>query len=162
MSEPRSPLLRTRQAPKFKMYQSDTGMLVSRYPLSTARSIYLDNGEANVGGIYENVVAQELAAKGYELYYHAKGSRSEVDFVIDGRRGSLPIEVKAGKAYRSHAALDALLATPDYHAEGGIVFSRANVEVDGNVTYLPLYMTSCLPTQGDDPRESFVMETVRV
>ena len=42
------------------------------------------------------------------------------------------------------------------------MFSRANVAVDGNVTYLPLYMTSCLPTQGDDPRESFVMETVRV
>ncbi len=162
VSEPRSPLLRTRQASKFKLYQSDTGMLVSRYPLSTARSIYLDNGEANVGGIYENVVAQELAAKGYELYYHAKGSRSEVDFVIDGRQGSLPIEVKAGRAYRSHAALDALLATPDYHAEGGIMFSRANVEVDGNVTYLPLYMTSCLPTRGDDPNESFVMETIRV
>lgn len=162
VSEPRSPLLRTRQASKFKLYQSDTGMLMSRYPLSTARSVYLDNGDANVGGIYENVIAQELTAKGYELYYYAKGSRSEVDFVIDGQRGSLPIEVKAGKAYRSHAALDALLATRDYHAEGGIIFSRANVETDGDVTYLPIYMTSCLPQKGDDPSESFVMETIKV
>lgn len=160
VTEPRSPLVRTRQASKFKLYQSDTGLLMARYPLSTARAVYLDNGTANVGGIYENVVAQELVSKGYDLFYFAKAARSEVDFVIDGSAGSLPVEVKAGRSYRTHAALDRLLATPDYHTQGGIVFSRANVEVAGAVTYLPLYMTMCLEPAGDNPDESFVLETV--
>lgn len=162
VTEPRSPLLRARQASKFKLYQSDTGLLVSRYPMSTARTVYLDTTDVNLGGIYENVIAQELAAKGYGLFYYAKGSRAEVDFLIDAHDGALPIEVKAGRTYRKHAALDSLLATPDYHIQEGIVFGRGNVEVDGKVTYLPIYMTTCLPPAGDAPGESFVMQTVAV
>ena len=66
-TEARCPLKRTEQASRFKLYESDTGMLVSRYPLATARSIYLDMKDPNLGGVYENVVAQELAAQGIEV-----------------------------------------------------------------------------------------------
>lgn len=63
-TEARAPLKRTEQASRFKLYESDTGMLVSRYPLATARSIYLEMKDPNLGGVYENVVAQELGRTG--------------------------------------------------------------------------------------------------
>lgn len=161
VSEPRSPLLRTGQASKFKLYQSDTGMLMARYPQSVSRAVYLDSTEANLGGIYENAIAQALTAKGYPLYYYTKGSRAEVDFVVDGAAGALPIEVKCGRNFKSHATLDAVLGTPDFHMEPGVVFCRSNVEVAGRITYLPFYMAVCLP-EHEEAEEPFIMETVRV
>lgn len=44
----------------------------------------------------------------------------------------------------------------------GIVFARGNVEVDGKITYLPIYMTTCLPPTDDAAGESFVIQTVAV
>ncbi len=160
-SKPRSPLLRTGQASKFKLYQSDTGMLMARYPQSTSRAVYLDSTKANLGGIYENAIAQALTAKGYPLYYYAKGSRAEVDFVVDGATGALPIEVKCGRNFRSHATLDAVVNTADFHTEQGIVFCRSNIETADRIVYLPLYMAVNLPDY-EEENEPFVMETVSI
>ena len=52
----------------------------------------------------------------------------------------VPIEVKSGKAYRSHKALDHFMKVADYHLEKAYVFSVGNVEVDGVITYLPILL----------------------
>lgn len=49
-TEAKSPLRRTEVAGRFKLYQSDTGMLLSRYPQATARAVYLDRRDQNLGG----------------------------------------------------------------------------------------------------------------
>ena len=144
-TEARSPLLRTESASFFKLYESDTGMLVSRYPQSTARAIYLDQKSVNLGGVFENAVAQELAALGIPAWYYFTTAEGEVDFLIDGKKGKVvPIEVKSGVKVHAHAALDNLLAKPGLRIPEAIVLSRENVSQEGKVTYLPIYMTFCL------------------
>ena len=144
-NEARSPLKRTEETAKFKLYESDTGMLVSRYPQSTARAIYLDMKSPNLGGIYENVVAQELAALGMGQWYFQNDTVGEVDFLVEAKAGHvLPIEVKSGKKVRSHAALNRLLEVGEYKIREAVVLSRNNVSQEGKILYLPLYMTFCL------------------
>ncbi len=144
-TEARCPLKRTEQASKFKLYESDTGMLVSRYPQSTARAIYLDMKDPNLGGVYENVVAQELTAQGVELWYYQSDAVGEVDFLMEGKGGKVvPVEVKSGKKVRAHAALDHLLDVREYKIPEALVLSRNNLLQEGRVTYAPLYMTFCL------------------
>lgn len=145
VTEAKSPLKRTERSSMFKLYESDTGMLMARYPQSTARAVYLDMKDPNLGGLYENVVAQELAALGIPAWYYQSKAVGEVDFLIEGKHGHVvPIEVKSGKKLRSHAALDNLLAMGEYKISQGVVLSRNNVEREGSVLYLPLYMTFCL------------------
>ncbi len=96
VTEPKSPLLKTARPSQFKLYQSDTGMLMARYPVGSPKRRILI-AKANLGGIYENVVAQQLAAQNRELYYYQTKKRGEVDFVVDGPdRTAVPIEVKSG------------------------------------------------------------------
>ena len=128
-----------RQASKFKLYQSDVGMLVSRYPDSVARAVYLGDCKATLGGVYENAVAQELVAAGLEPFYYQCSSEGEVDFIVE----ACP---ERWVAPRKHAALDRLLQSEEHGMPFGIVLSRLNVELDleRRVCYLPFYMTACL------------------
>ena len=70
-----------------------------------------------------------------------------MDFVIEMNGKVVPIEVKSGKAYKSHKALDNFMNIPDYHLEKAYVFSVGNVETEGTVTYLPIYMCYLLKEQ---------------
>ncbi len=145
VTEAKSPLKRTESAGKFKLYESDTGMLLSRYPQSTARTVYLDQKTPNLGGIYENVVAQELAAQGIGQWYFQADAVGEVDFLIEGKADRVvPIEVKSGRKVRSHAALDRLLEVGEYKIKEGVVLSRNNLSCEGKLLYLPIYMSFCL------------------
>ena len=140
VAEPKSPLLKSANPMKFKLYQSDTGMLMARYPISLAQAAYLDEKDPNLGALYENAVAQQLVAQGHRLYYYQTRKRGEVDFVVDAGRGkAVPVEVKSGRYYHAHAALDHVLNTEGYSVDLGIVLSRGNVERQGKVLYLPLY-----------------------
>ena len=56
----------------------------------------------------------------------------------------VPIEVKSGKNYKSHKALDNFMSISDYHMEKAYVFSIGNVEKEDNVIYLPIYMSYLL------------------
>ena len=144
-SEARMPLKRTEQTSMFKLYESDTGMLVSRYPQSAARALYLDMKDPNFGGIYENAIAQELTAAAIPLWYYQSDTVGEVDFLIEGKSGNVvPIEVKSGKKVRSHAALDRLVSIGEYKIKEALVLSRNNVSQEGRITYVPLYMSFCL------------------
>ena len=135
-------------------------MLMARYPVGVAQAAYLDSKEPNLGGIYENVVAQQLAAQNRQLYYYQTKKRGEVDFVVDGPDGTaVPIEVKSGSYYHAHAALGHVLDTAEYGVRLGIVFSRGNVERNGAVLYLPLYATWALTdVLGDSCVEGIKLE----
>lgn len=91
------------------------------------------------------MIAQELTAQGIPLYYYMAKKHGEVDFIADTNADSvMPFEVKSGRSYRTHAAIDAVLANAEYRISQGVVLSRSNIAQDGGTTYLPLYATYCL------------------
>lgn len=92
--------------------------------------------------MYESVVAQELSTHGYPLFYYDNRQKGEVDFIIDDYQHTsvLPIEVKSGRDYTIHSALNGLLSNKDYGIHNAIVFSNErNVKVENGVAYLPIY-----------------------
>lgn len=134
------PLMASRSSNVFRLFSSDTGLLTSAYPAETKIELINKNGEVNNGAHFENAVAQQLTANGFEPYFCKKKNIGELDFVIEMNGKVVPIEVKSGKAYRSHKALDHFMNVTDYHLEKAYVLSAANVETDGCVIYLPIYM----------------------
>ena len=139
-TEPRIPLKLNEKSSLFKLYFSDVGMLTSEYGMSTKTMLLTKNQSLNAGGIYENVVAQELRSKGYKLYYYNSNRLGELDFVIEHKNKVLPLEIKSGKDYTIHSAMNNCLSNPEYQMDEGIVFANCNVSKKGKVTYLPIYM----------------------
>lgn len=134
------PLLASKSSNVFRLFSSDIGLLTSAYPAATKIELINKNGEVNNGAHFENAVAQQLLCNGFELYFCKKKNIGELDFLIEMDGKVVPIEVKSGKAYRTHKALDHFMNVSDYHIEKAYVFSAGNVEEDGKVTYLPIYM----------------------
>jgi predicted AAA+ superfamily ATPase len=96
--------------------------------------------------VYENAVAQELASAHVPLRYYHHSRRGEVDFLAEtGEGGVVAIEVKSGKDYKLHTALNTLLGIGEYGVEGAYVLSEANISVGERagkpVYYIPLYLT---------------------
>ena len=147
--EPKYMLARTEEEARFKLYQSDVGMLTSRYPVSVASSVLTGAKDVNFGAVYENVVAQELAAAQCPLRYYRNSRKGEVDFLVETQEAKvLPIEVKSGKNYQMHTALNNLLDEPDFGIEEAVVLAETNVSVQGRggkkISYLPLYMVGSI------------------
>lgn len=143
-TDPRPMLERSEQRNRFKLYQSDVGMLMSRYRQSVALDALSGERSVNFGGVYENAVAQELAAADVPLHYYYHSRKGEVDFLVETDEGVIPIEVKSGKGYPRHVALDNLLKSREYGIGTAYVLSEANVRTEeregGVVHYLPLYL----------------------
>lgn len=156
-TEPRIPLKLSEKQSLFKLYLSDTGLLTTCYGMN-AKSMIL-NGDCNLnsGGIYENAVACELRSKGFRIYYYNSNRLGELDFVIEYEGHILPIEVKSGKDYTVHSALNNVLRNPEYEIREAFVFANCNVQRAKKTTYLPIYMTAFLNTNSTD---EFMMERV--
>lgn len=145
VTEPKYPLQRTRVGERFKLYSSDCGLLLAQYPQLAAMRVVSGEGDANFGAVYENVVAQELASSGRELWYFHNSRKGEVDFLLQTEDARvIPLEVKSGKDYKLHLALNNLLRTSDWRIDEALVLSEHNVSVEQRlgkpVYYLPLYM----------------------
>ena len=143
VTEPKPPLRRTQRAASFKLYQSDTGMLVARFPQSLARAVYTDDRSVNMGGVFENAVAQELVAAPFTPYYYLTKKVGEVDFLIESDEGVIATEVKSGNDYLTHASLSKVLAAPGYEVSRAIVLCRSNFEMRDGILYAPWYATLC-------------------
>lgn len=141
------PLLAGKSSNIFRLFSSDIGLLTSAYPTETKMELINKNGEVNNGAHFENAVAQQLTANGFEPYFCKKKNIGEMDFVIEMNGKVVPIEVKSGKAYKTHKALDNFMRVPEYHLEKAYVFSTGNVEVEGAIIYLPIYMCYLLKEQ---------------
>ncbi len=143
-TEPKVPLMLNEKSSLFKMFLSDVGLLTTMYGKACKLRLVRQSGDINKGAVYENVVAQELHAHGYSLYYYSSKKLGELDFVIEHDGQVLPIEVKSGKDYERHSALNNVLAVKDYEIPEAYVFTNDNVKVDGRITYFPIYMTMFL------------------
>lgn len=139
-TEPVLPLMLNEQSSLFKLFLSDVGMLTSIYGRPTKMQLLTDNCDINNGALYENVVAQELKARGFKLYYYNSKRLGELDFVIEYKGRVQPIEVKSGKSYNRHSALNNVLQVPNYSIQEAFILSNYNVEVDENRIYYPIYM----------------------
>lgn len=101
-----------------------------------------DNKSVDLGTVYESVIASELAAHGHRLFYYDNRTKGEVDFLIDDHDSMsvLPIEVKSGKDYTIHSALDTFISNKDYAVSKGIVLSNEReVSRRKDVIYMPIY-----------------------
>ena len=144
VEEPVIPLLISKSSNVFRLFSSDIGLLTSAYPAATKVELIQKNAEVNNGAHFENAVAQQLTANGFDVYFCKKKNIGELDFVIEMEGRVVPIEVKSGKDYKRHNALDHFMEVPNYHMEKAYVLSTGNVEADGKVCYLPIYMTYLL------------------
>ena len=138
--EPKIPLLLSKAQNLFKLYSSDVGLLAAQYGNEIQLKILQHETAINFGSIYENVAAEELTAHGYALYYYNSKKFGEVDFLIEENGRVLPIEIKSGKDYYRHNAMDNLLKQSDFGIGEGYVFCHGNIETDGKLTYFPIYM----------------------
>lgn len=140
VSAPSLPLLLNEKSSLFKLFLSDVGILTSLYGRATKLQLLSNNEDLNNGALYENVVAQELKAHGFTLYYYNSKKFGELDFVIEYNGKVLPIEVKSGKSYHRHSALNNIMGVSEYPIKEAFVLSNYNVEVKENIIYYPIYM----------------------
>ena len=139
-SEPIVPLQLNEKSSLFKFFLSDVGLLTSMYGKATKLKILNNEEDINCGAIYENVAAQELLAHKYKLFYYNTKSQGEVDLMIEYQGDVLPIEIKSGKTYQRHSALNNLLKIENYKIDQAFVFNNYNVEVKEKIVYYPIYM----------------------
>ena len=149
-TEPTIPLMLNEKSALFKLFISDVGLLTTIYGKPCKLKIVNKESDINKGAVFENVVAQELHAHGYPLYYYNSKKLGEIDFMVEQNGQSLPIEVKSGKAYNKHSALNNLLDVKEYGIEGAFIFTNDNVKIEGKFNYLPIYMVMFLR---DEPME---------
>lgn len=144
VDNPIYPLLASKERTLFKLFLCDIGLLA--YKLFTGNQIVLLNGYSNLnyGAIYEAVVAQEIKAHGFELYYCSDKKRGEIDFLIEKDNKVIPIEVKSGKDYKRHSALTQLMSIKDFNYEKAFVFCNDNIKKENKIIYLPIYMVGFL------------------
>ena len=156
ISKPSYPLVENSGKNLLKLYMSDIGLLTGILYHNDVQPIMNDKCGVNLGSVYENVVAQELKAHGFKLYYYDNKKNGEVDFLIDSvdLMSALPIEVKSGKDYYIHTALNNLLKVDEYKITNGIVFSNEEkVYNNGNVIYMPIYYVMFLRSSAFDNSE---------
>lgn len=138
--EPRCPLLLSKATNLFKLFLSDVGLLAAMYMDNIQIKVLNREKDINFGAIYENVAAQELRAHGFELYYFNSKKQGELDFLIEQGGEVVPLEMKSGKDYTKHAALNHVLESEDYRISKAYVFHNGNISRKGKVLYVPVYM----------------------
>ena len=159
ISNPKFPLKESESKNLVKLYLNDVGILTDILYRTNINAVLGDERSVNLGSVYESVVAQELHAHGFSLHYYDNKQRGEVDFLVDDydNLSVLPIEVKSGKDYKVHSALDTFLDTPDYHIRNAIVLSNEqNVTEERGITYLPIYYVMFL-RQDNVPEEDLII-----
>lgn len=142
ISNPVFPLIESSGKNLLKLYLNDVGILSGILYGNNIRAILDDQKSVNLGAIYESVVASELIAHGRRLFYYDNRNKGEVDFLIDDYESlsAVPIEVKSGKDYTVHSALNTFVQNEDYHIKKAFVLSNTReITKNGKITYLPIY-----------------------
>lgn len=147
ISNPAFPLIQSSGKNLLKLYLNDVGILSGILYGNNIRAILDDERSINLGSVYESVVASELIAHGHKLFYYDNRNKGEVDYLIDDYESLsvVPIEVKSGKDYTVHSALNTFVKNEDYHIKKAYVLSNSGEIVkDGKVIYLPVYFSMFL------------------
>lgn len=143
----------------FKLFMGDTGLLVSQIMKNSKetdteiyRKLIFDKLGTNLGMILENVVAQMLRSRGYDLYFHEflyqkeqnnTEQKYEVDFLIVKDKSIIPIEVKSS-SYRQHESIDCFVKKYNLKKHERFIIYTKDLLQDEDVTFIPIYMTMCL------------------
>lgn len=144
VAEPKAPLKLSENHSLFKLFQNDVGLLAAQYANGIAMQLLNGNININYGAVFENLIAQELKAHGWDLNYYNNKKNGEVDFILEQNGKVVPIEVKSGKDYNRHQALNNLLNTKEYDIDEAIVFGQINLHIKDKVLYAPIYMVMFL------------------
>lgn len=142
IANPSFPLIESSGKNLLKLYLNDVGLLSGILYGNNIRAVLDDERSINLGSVYESVVASELIAHGFSLYYYDNRNKGEVDYLIDDYESlsTVPIEVKSGKDYSVHSALNSLVSTAEYHIKRAFVLSNERrVSVKGKIIYIPIY-----------------------
>ena len=142
ISNPRFPLRESESKNLIKLYLNDVGLLTSILYGMNANAIMNDEKSINLGTVYECFVAQELKAHGFRLFYYDNKKKGEVEFLLDdyANLSVLPVEVKSGKDYKIHSALDSFMTTPEYNIKQAVVLSNfTETQIEGGIQYMPVY-----------------------
>ena len=142
ISTPVFPLLESSGKNLLKLYLNDVGLLTNVLYRNNVRAVLDDVKSINLGSVYESVVASELKAHGYSLFYYDNRNKGEVDYLIDDydELSVVPIEVKSGKDYTVHSALNNFVSNEDYNIKKGYVLSNSReVKRNGKIVYMPIY-----------------------
>lgn len=142
VSNPHFPMLESMQKNLVKLYLNDVGILTNLLYHNNIKPILDDEKCINMGSVYESVVASELKAHGFNPSYYDNKTNGEVDFLIDdySTLSTVPMEIKSGKDYSTHRALDKFLANPDYNIKKAyVLYNGREVKQAKGITYLPIY-----------------------
>ena len=142
ISNPVFPLIESTGKNLLKLYLNDVGILTNILYSNNIRAVLDDEKSINLGSVYETVVASELTAHGFKLFYYDNRSKGEVDYLIDDYDNlcTVPIEVKSGKDYTVHSALNTFVKNEDYHIKKAFVVSNERtVKQKGKIIYIPIY-----------------------
>ena len=139
------PLIESSTKNLLKLYLNDVGILTGVLYGSNISAVLNDVPSINLGAVYETVVAQELKSHGKRLFYYDNRHKGEVDFLIDDfdSLSVVPIEVKSGRDYRIHSAINNLLAANE-NAKGIVLSNSSKVVQKDAVLYLPIYFAMFL------------------
>ncbi len=138
----------------FKCYMADTGLLISMSTSGNSdnsiyRSLMFGKLSVNEGMFFENMVAQELTAKGYELIFSSfktkkdDVNKKEIDFMIPNGNKIRPIEVKSSYS-KAHVSLDDFIKKYRSKVKDPVVIHTKNLSVEDGILYIPIYMTMFL------------------
>ncbi len=142
ISNPSFPLIETSSKNLLKLYLNDVGILTNILYKNNIKAILDNEKSINLGAVYESAVAQELGAHNHKLFYYDNKAKGEVDFLIDDYDNLCvcPIEIKSGKDYKVHSAIDAFINNNNYNIKYGYVFSNSkDVEIIDKIIYMPIY-----------------------
>ena len=154
-NDPNAGLALSTDLDRYKLYTSDTGMFVTLAFWDkdfTENIIYSkllsDKLSANLGYVYENVIAQMLRASGKELFYHTipyqNGKKYyEIDFVLADQFKVSPIEVKSS-GYKTHASLNTFCEKYSDRIQNKYLIYTKDMQKDKDILMLPVYMTMFL------------------
>ncbi len=154
-NDPNSGMALSKDISKYKLFLSDTGLFVTlafKDKEFTENIIYekllSDKLSANLGYIFENIVAQMLKASGHELFYYTFPKEDsihkyEIDFLLSKGDKICPIEVKSSN-YKKHNSIDAFERKFSNRMTEKYIVHTKDLKKEGNVTYLPIYMVPFL------------------
>ncbi|NLB78647.1 MAG: ATP-binding protein [Clostridiaceae bacterium] len=139
VTEPQPPLQLNEKHSLFKLFMNDTGLLCAACMENVQFDILNGNLDINLGSILENVMAQSIKSNGFSLHFFDAKKYGELDFVIQNGMDIDLVEIKSGKDYKKHTALDKILAVDEWNFNRAYVFCKGNIESYDNVVYLPWY-----------------------
>ncbi|MCH5243697.1 MAG: AAA family ATPase [Lentimicrobiaceae bacterium] len=150
VSNPVFPLTETSGKNLLKLYLNDVGLLTQILYGTNIRAVLDTQNSVNLGSVYECAVACELRAHGFNLFYYDNKTKGEVDYLIDdfNTLSVMPIEVKSGKDYTVHSALNHFVNNGDYPVKTAYVLSNEQqIKQKGKVLYMPVYNVMFLDIQ---------------